>query len=103
MSDRRDGAADCSVPDGAELARVGLCSIALSRCSAIVDWGSQLRKVRHALGHNFVLAFHAGNLALATIANGALGFVYWWVLARAFTPANVGLGSADISVLILLS
>jgi O-antigen/teichoic acid export membrane protein len=48
-------------------------------------------------------SFSAGNLALATIANSALGFVYWWVSARAFTPTNVGLASADISLLILIS
>ena len=42
-------------------------------------------------------------MALATMSNGLFGFVYWWVAARWFTPAAVGLASADISLITLLS
>jgi O-antigen/teichoic acid export membrane protein len=62
-----------------------------------------LKLARRGLAVHFVLAFNAGAMALATMANGVFGFVYWWVAARWFTPTAVGLASADISLIILLS
>jgi O-antigen/teichoic acid export membrane protein len=70
---------------------------------ATEDWLSPLRHGRRVLVDHFVLSLNAGTLALATIANGVIGFVYWWVAARAFTPTNVGLAAADISMIGLLS
>ena len=67
------------------------------------DWPSPLRHARRALADHSALTLNAGTLAFATIANGILGFAYWWVSARSFTPTSVGLASADISLLSLLS
>ncbi|WP_170153343.1 glycosyltransferase [Roseiarcus fermentans] len=62
-----------------------------------------MRRARRSLHVHFDLTFNAGALALATAANGAFGFVYWWAAARDFAPAAVGLGSAAISLMLLLS
>ena len=102
MRDRGDRAADSTSATGEPATRVGPRDFALPKSAAIAHLLSLLPRARLTLKHNFVLAFHAGNLALATVANGILGFVYWWVTARAFTPTNVGLASADISLMVLL-
>ena len=54
-----------------------------------------------ALRHHLLL-LNAGAVALATIANGALGFVYWWVAARFYEVSAVGLASAAISIISLI-
>ena len=40
-----------------------------------------------------------GNACPRDGRNCVFGFVYWWVTARFFTPAAVGLASADISLM----
>jgi O-antigen/teichoic acid export membrane protein len=42
------------------------------------------------------------SLVGTTAVTSALGFVYWWVAVRQFSPAAVGLGSAEISAMTLL-
>jgi O-antigen/teichoic acid export membrane protein len=103
MRDRGDRAADSTSATGEPATRIGPGDFALPKSAAIAHLLSLLPRARLTLKHNFALAFHAGNLALATVANGILGFVYWWVTARAFTPTNVGLASADISLMVLLA
>ncbi len=55
-----------------------------------------------ATGHAALLA-NAGALAVGTLTSAVLGFAYWWVAARGFTPRAVGLASAAISVMNLLA
>lgn len=50
-----------------------------------------------------ILLMNAGSLIGTTIVTSGLGFVYWWVAARWFSPQSVGLGSAVISAMTLLS
>lgn len=45
---------------------------------------------------------NALSLIGATAATSGLGAVYWWLAARAFAPATVGLASAAISAMLLL-
>src|SRR5450759_3911599 len=49
-----------------------------------------------------VLLTSASSLVGTTIVTSGLGFVYWWVAARLFAPAVIGLSSAAISVMTLL-
>lgn len=48
------------------------------------------------------ILFNAGSLTGTMAINAALGFVYWWLAARFFAPAAVGLASAAISAMLLL-
>jgi O-antigen/teichoic acid export membrane protein len=102
MRDKVDQAADCIV-EGDGVARFARRTFERQRYLAMANPQLLLRYARRALAANFALAFNAGTVALATFANGALGFVYWWVAARSFTPTAVGLASADISLMNLLS
>ncbi|MDQ2903848.1 MAG: lipopolysaccharide biosynthesis protein [Chloroflexota bacterium] len=45
---------------------------------------------------------NAGSLIAATLVTSLLGFVYWWVAARHFTPEDIGMASASLSVMALL-
>lgn len=51
---------------------------------------------------NRVLLVNAGSLVATTAVTSILGFVYWWVAARRFPPAAVGIASASISAMTLL-
>lgn len=51
---------------------------------------------------NSVILVNAGSLVGATAVTSSLGFVYWWVAARQFSPKAVGLASATISAMTLL-
>jgi O-antigen/teichoic acid export membrane protein len=51
--------------------------------------------------HRAIFA-NAGSLVGTTAVTSLLGFVYWWLAARQFTPEAVGLASALISVMMLL-
>ncbi len=99
----RGDQADCGTVDDARAARSSDRGLARPRPIDFDDWRSPLYHAQRALGTHFALTFNAGALAAATMANGAFGFVYWWVAARSFTPAAVGLASADISLMMLLS
>ncbi len=51
---------------------------------------------------NSVILVNAGSLVGTTAVTSALGFVYWWLAARQFSPEAVGLASAAISAMTLL-
>lgn len=55
------------------------------------------------LNDNRALFFNAGSLVATTAVTSALGFAYWWLAARLFPPEAVGLASAAISAMMLLS
>jgi O-antigen/teichoic acid export membrane protein len=54
------------------------------------------------LGANRVMLSNAGALVGATGVNSILGVVYWWLAARTFQGADVGLASAAIAAMVLL-
>src|SRR6202011_674713 len=45
---------------------------------------------------------NAGSLVGTTLVTSGLGFVYWWVAAKRFTPDVLGVASASISTMTLL-
>ncbi len=51
---------------------------------------------------NSVILFNAGSLVGTTVVSSVLGFAYWWLAARQFSPKAVGLASAAISAMTLL-
>ena len=51
---------------------------------------------------NRVILTNASSLVSTTAVASALGFVYWWLAARQFPHAAVGLASAAISAMMLL-
>lgn len=51
---------------------------------------------------NSVMLINASSLIGTTAVTSTLGFVYWWVAARRFPPAAVGIASASISAMTLL-
>lgn len=51
---------------------------------------------------NSTILVNAGSLVGTTIVTSVLGFIYWWVAARRFTPDIVGIASASISSMTLL-
>jgi len=51
---------------------------------------------------NIVMLVNAGSLIGTTAVTSVIGFGYWWVAARWFSPQAVGLGSATISAMTLL-
>jgi O-antigen/teichoic acid export membrane protein len=51
---------------------------------------------------NFVILINAGSLISTTAVTSVLGFAYWWIAARSFSPETVGLASAAISAMMLL-
>lgn len=62
-----------------------------------------VREVVHRIfGPNAIILSNASSLVGTTVVTSGLGFVYWWVAARHFTPEMVGLASAAISAMMLL-
>jgi len=51
---------------------------------------------------NSIMLVNSGSLVGTTVVTSVLGFVYWWVAARRFTPEAVGIASASISAMALL-
>ena len=49
-----------------------------------------------------LMLFNAGSLAGTTAVTSLLGFLYWWIAARKFSPEAVGFASAAISAMLLL-
>jgi O-antigen/teichoic acid export membrane protein len=45
---------------------------------------------------------NAGSLVATTALTSVVGFVYWWLAARTFSPEALGLASAAISAMLLL-
>ena len=48
------------------------------------------------------MLMNAGSLIGTTAVTSILGFVYWWVAARRFSPEVVGIASASVSAMMLL-
>ena len=48
------------------------------------------------------IAFNAGSLMAAIVVNSGLGFVFWWLAARTFSPSEVGFAAAAVSAMTLL-
>src|SRR5256885_7313000 len=63
---------------------------------------SLVRILLQWLKANSVILVNAGSLVGTTAVTSALGFVYWWLAARQFSPEAVGLASATISAMTLL-
>jgi O-antigen/teichoic acid export membrane protein/GT2 family glycosyltransferase len=61
-----------------------------------------LDKINERFGMHSEMLSNAGAIALGTFGAAALGFVYWWVAARNFTPEAVGLAAAAISTMTLI-
>ena len=51
---------------------------------------------------NGIMLFNAGSLVATFIVKSGLGFAYWWVAARQFSPEAVGVASAAVSAMTLL-
>ena len=49
-----------------------------------------------------IMLVNSGSLVGTTAVTSALGFVYWWVAARQFSPESVGIASASVSAMMLL-
>ncbi len=52
---------------------------------------------------NSIILVNAGSLVGTTAVTSGLGFAYWWLAARQFSPEAVGLASASISAMTLLA
>lgn len=58
--------------------------------------------IARLLGANRVMLSNAAALVGAMVANSGLGLAYWWLAARAFQRAELGLASAAITAMVLL-
>ena len=54
------------------------------------------------IADNRVILINAFSLVGTLIVTSGLGFVYWWVVAQKFPPAEAGLAAAAISAMLLL-
>lgn len=61
-----------------------------------------MRKLLQLAKANLAMLLNAGSLVGTTAVTSVLGFAYWWLAARLFPPAAVGLASAAISAMMLL-
>ncbi len=52
---------------------------------------------------NTAILSNGAYLTMSTLVTSGLGFVYWWLAARLFSPEAVGLASATTSVMMLLA
>lgn len=64
---------------------------------------ASLRLLLQLAQKNLILLFNAGSLVGTTVVTSFLGFAYWWVATRLYSPGAVGLASAMISAMTLLS
>lgn len=55
------------------------------------------------LKQNFVILHNAASILGTQVVTAGLGFVFWWIAARLFIPAEVGLVNAAIPAMMLLS
>jgi O-antigen/teichoic acid export membrane protein len=60
------------------------------------------RGARRAVRHHLDLLFNSGSLMATAVVTSTLGFGYWWVAARAFSPEAVGSASAAISATMVI-
>jgi O-antigen/teichoic acid export membrane protein len=59
-------------------------------------------EIRRRLETNRELYLNAGSLVATTGITSVLGFVFWWLAARMYSPDLVGFASASISAMMLL-
>jgi O-antigen/teichoic acid export membrane protein len=52
---------------------------------------------------NSIILLNSSSLVGATLITSGLGFVYWWLAARWFPPDAIGVASASVSAVMLLS
>ena len=58
--------------------------------------------VGHWDATNWDIILNSSSLIIGTAVTSGLGFLYWWVVARSFSPNVVGFASAAISAMLLL-
>lgn len=61
-----------------------------------------LAQALRTVEQNRVVLTATGSLVAAWGANSLLGFVFWWLASRQFSPAGVGLAGATVSASILI-
>lgn len=61
-----------------------------------------IETLRNQLKTNLVIVVNAGSLFSTQVVTSGLGFIYWWLAARMYTPELVGLSSAAISAMLLM-
>ena len=61
-----------------------------------------VRPVIRVLGRFQTILTTTGSVVGTLVVNSALGFVYWWIAVRTFSPAASGLAVAAISAMALL-
>ena len=59
--------------------------------------------VRMKLGLGAVFAVNSGAMTIGNFASAALGFVYWWLAARLFSPHEVGIAGAVVPMIGLMA
>ena len=57
----------------------------------------------HWFKTNSTILVNAGSIVGTTAVTSGLGFVYWWVVARWFSPDAIGVASASFSAVMLLA
>ncbi len=57
----------------------------------------------HWIKANRIMLFNTGSLVCTTLITSTLGFIYWWLATRLFSPEAVGMASASISAMTLLA
>lgn len=63
---------------------------------------SLMFQVKQRIQLNKALFLNASSLVATTAVTSVLGFAYWWLAARLYTPEAVGFASAAISAMMLL-
>ncbi len=64
--------------------------------------GRAMGSVRKMLGGHTAILSNASALGGTTLVTSLLGFGFWWVAARLYSPSTVGYGSAAVSAATLL-
>jgi O-antigen/teichoic acid export membrane protein len=61
------------------------------------------QRLRHVIKSNLALLLNSSAQALTAFLNAVFGFIFWWVAARYFPAHSVGLASAAISMMNLIT
>src|SRR5947209_4619822 len=59
--------------------------------------------ITHWLKTNSIILVNAGSIVGTTAITSGMGFVYWWIAAKWFSPDALGVASASISAVMLLA
>ena len=60
-----------------------------------------MRRLLPSVAEAWPVVFNSASLVGSIVVNSALGFVFWWLAARSFDPADVGLAAASIAAMTL--